>query len=74
MRVILSEEEVARAIARAAVEKANGQGFLYLWGDHVEVEAHTCAIRAEIRDGRQSCVRLFVYEVRIPIPAGQVPF
>lgn len=37
MTVELTAEEVRRAIARAAVEKANAAGLPYKWSDYVDV-------------------------------------
>lgn len=54
MVVELTVDEVRRAIARAAVEKANAQGFPYRWSDCVEVDGPAVsAVRVQLRDGAE---------------------
>ena len=53
MKVDLSPEEVRRAIARAAVEKANEKGFPYRWGAQVDAFGLSGegGVVVELRDG-----------------------
>lgn len=60
MMVELTAEEVRRAIARAAVEKANARGAPYGWGEHVDVFGLSGeeGVTARLCDGEQHHIAL----------------
>lgn len=60
MRVDLTAEEVLRAIARAAVEKAYSPNTPWKWGEGIEVYGLSGegGVTAELRDGEERYVAL----------------
>lgn len=60
-KVELTAEEVRRAIARAACEKANAQGRPYKWGSHVEVFGLSgeASVRASFHDQTECHIMLW---------------
>jgi hypothetical protein len=59
MVVELTVDEVRRALARVAIEKANAEGWPYRWGDHVQVFGPAISgVRIQLRDGYDARVTI----------------